>query len=138
VCRELPAITTAFVVATTAVTAVPLFAAAAATTAAAVAAATTAAVAATAATVAAATAAATGLSFVDADHAIHPFDVLEIVDGFLFFCIIGQFDKGEPALPAGFPIERQAALANFPVLTEEVTEILLFGIEREVAYVDCH
>lgn len=106
------------------------------TTAAAVAAATAAAVAAT--TVAAAATATTGLSLVDADHAVHPFDVLEIVDGFLFFGIIGQFDKGETALPAGFPIERQAALANFPVLTEEVTEILLFGIEREVAYVDCH
>jgi hypothetical protein len=108
------------------------------TTAAAVAAATAAAVAATATTVAAAATATTRLSFVDADHAVHPFDVLEIVDGFLFFGIIGQFDKGETALPAGFPIERQAALANFPVLTEEVTEILLFGIEREVAYVDCH
>jgi len=111
---------------------------AAATAAAAVATATAAAVAAATTAVAAATAAATRLSFVDADHAIHPFDVLEIVDGFLFFGIIGQFDKGKTALPAGFPIERQAALANFPVLTEEVTEILLFGIEREVAYVDCH
>lgn len=118
--------------------------AAAATTTAVAAAATTAAVATATAVaaattaIAAATAAATRLSFVDADHAIHPFDVLEIVDGFLFFGIIGQFDKGKTALPAGFPIERQAALANFPVLTEEVTEILLFGIEREVAYVDCH
>jgi hypothetical protein len=122
---------TAAAATTTAVAAAATTAAVATATAAAVAAATTTAI-------AAATAAATRLSFVDADHAIHPFDVLEIVDGFLFFGIIGQFDKGKTALPAGFPIERQAALANFPVLTEEVTEILLFGIEREVAYVDCH
>jgi hypothetical protein len=90
------------------------------------------------AAITAATTAATGLGFVDANHPVHPFDVLEIVDGLLFFGIIGQFDKGKTALTAGFPVEGQAALANFSVLTEKVTEILLFGVERKVAYVDCH
>jgi len=114
--------------------------AAAATAATAVAAATTAAIAAatTAATVTAAATAATGLGFVDTDHPVHPFDVLEIVDGLLFFGIIGEFNECKTALTAGFPVEGQAALANFSVLTEKVTEILLFGVERKVAYVDCH
>jgi hypothetical protein len=112
---------------------------AAATTAAAVTTAATAAVAtAAAAAITAAAATATGFGLVDANHPVHPFDVLEVVDGLLFFGIIGELDERKAALPAGFPIERQAALANFSVLTEKVTEILLFGVERKVAYVDCH
>jgi hypothetical protein len=111
---------------------------AAAATAATAVATTTTAVAATASAIAATTTPATGLGLVDADHPVHPFDVLEIVDGLLLLGIIGQFDECEAALATGFPIQGQAALANLSVLTEQVTEILLLGIEREVAYVDCH
>jgi hypothetical protein len=93
---------------------------------------------ATATITAAAAATATGFGLVDANHPVHPFDVLKIVDGLLFFGIIGELNERKTALPAGFPVERQAALANFSVLTEKVTEILLFGVERKVAYVDCH
>jgi hypothetical protein len=97
----------------------------------------TAAIATAAATVATATTT-TWFGFVDPDHPVHPFDVLEIVDGLLLFGVVREFDKGETALASSFPIKGQAALAHFSVLTEKVTEILLLGIEREVAYVDCH
>jgi hypothetical protein len=100
---------------------------------------------ATAATVAVATAAAaattaafTGGGFVDADHAAHPLDVLEVIDGLLFRSVIGEFHEGEAPLAAGFAIKGQAAVAHLSVLAEEIKEILTFGLEREVSDVDGH
>jgi hypothetical protein len=87
----------------------------------------------------AATAAAfTGGCFVDADHATHPLDVLKIVDGFLFVSIVRHFDESEAALAASLTIERQAALADLAVLAEQVKQILLFSLEREVSNVNGH
>jgi hypothetical protein len=119
--------TTAVATAATAAVATTAAAAAATVTAAAVAAAT------------AATAAAfTGGCFVDADHATHPLDVLKIVDGFLFVSIVRHFDESEAALAASLTIERQAALADLAVLAEQVKQILLFSLEREVSNVNGH
>lgn len=99
---------------------------------------TAAAAAVAAATAAAAAAAFTGGCFVDADHATHPLDVLKIVDGFLFFSIARHFDESEAALAASLTIERQAALADLAVLAEQVKQILLFSLEREVSNVNGH
>jgi len=87
---------------------------------------------------AAATTALTGGGFVDADHATHPLDVLEIVDGFLLVSVGRHLHEGETTLAAGFPVEREAALGHLAVLAEQIQQILLFGLEREVAYVNGH
>jgi hypothetical protein len=101
--------------------------------------ATAAAATAVAATTAAATAAAfTGGRFVDADHAAHPLHVLEVVDGLLLIGVIGHLHESEATLTTGFPVEGQAALGDFAVLAEKIEQILLFGLEREVAYVNGH
>ena len=124
------AVATAFTVATTAVAATPV--ATAIATAFAVATATVAAVAATT------TATFAGGGFVDADHPTHPFDILEVVDGFLLSCVIRQLNKGKTAFAACFPIKGQAALAHLSVLAEEIKQVLAFCLEREVADVDGH
>jgi hypothetical protein len=80
----------------------------------------------------------TGRGLVDADHPAHPLHILEIVDGFLFGGIIGQFNEGETAFAPGFPIEGQAALTHLPVLAEEIKEVLAFGLEREITDVNGH
>ena len=135
-----PAVVAAAAVAAAATTAVATATTAVATTAAAAAAVAAATV--TAAAVAAATAATaaafTGGCFVDADHATHPLDVLKIVDGFLFVSIVRHFDESEAALAASLTIERQAALADLAVLAEQVKQILLFSLEREVSNVNGH
>jgi len=94
--------------------------------------------AATAAAAAATTTALTGGGLVDADHATHPLHVLEVVDGFLLIGVVGHLHEGEAALATGLPVEGQAALGDFAVLAEEIEQILLFGLEREVAYVNGH
>jgi hypothetical protein len=125
-----PAIATAGTATATPATAV---AAAAATTA------TTAAVATTTTTAAAAAAATlTGGGLVDADHAAHPLHILEVVDGLLLGGVIGEFNEGESAFAAGFPVEGETALTDFAVLAEEIEKVLAFGLEREVADVDGH
>ena len=63
---------------------------------------------------------------------------MEIVDGFLLIGVVAHLDKSEAALTAGFPVEGQAALLDLAVLAEEIKQILLFGLEREVAYVNSH
>ena len=63
---------------------------------------------------------------------------MEVVDGFLLIGVVAHLDKSEAALTAGFPVEGQAALLDLAVLAEEVEQILLFGLEREVAYVNGH
>jgi len=135
-----PAVVAAAAVAAAATTAVAPAAAVATTAAAAaaVAAATVTAAAAVAAATAATAAAFTGGCFVDADHATHPLDVLKIVDGFLFVSIVRHFDESEAALAASLTIERQAALADLAVLAEQVKQILLFSLEREVSNVNGH
>jgi hypothetical protein len=105
-------------------------------TAVAAAAAATAAVATT--TTAAAAAALTGGGLVDADHAAHPLHILEVVDGLLLGGVIGEFNEGESAFAAGFPVEGETALTDFAVLAEEIEKVLAFGLEREVADVDGH
>jgi len=75
---------------------------------------------------------------VDADHATHPLHVLEVVNGLLLVGFVGHLDEGETALTAGFTVEGKAALGHFAVLAEEVKQILLFGLEREVADVNGH
>ena len=122
-----PAIATAGTATATPATAV---AAAAAATAATAAVATT--------TTAAAAAALTGGGLVDADHAAHPLHILEVVDGLLLGGVIGEFDEGESAFAAGFPVEGETALTDFAVLAEEIEKVLAFGLEREVADVDGH
>ena len=57
---------------------------------------------------------------VDADHASHPLDLLEVVDGFLFRCGVGQFDKGKAPFPARFPVQGKAALGDLSVGAEEI------------------
>jgi hypothetical protein len=84
------------------------------------------------------TAALTGGGLVDPDHPAHPLHILEIVDGFLFGGVIGQFNEGETALAPGFPIEGQAALTYLPVLAEEIKQVLAFGLEREITDVNGH
>jgi len=142
-----PAVATATAVAATAATTAAVAAAAtgaATATTAAVAAATTTAGATTAAAVAAPAAAATtataftGCGFVDADHAAHPFDILEVVDGFLLGGIVGELHEGKATLTAGFPVKGEAALADFAVLAEMIKQVLAFGLEREVADVNGH
>jgi hypothetical protein len=119
------AATTAAVSTTTAITATATAVAAAAVSA--------------AATVAtAATTPFAGGGFVDADHATHPLDILEVVDGFLLSRIIGELNKGKTALATCFPIKGQAALAHLSVLAEEIKQVLAFCLEREVADVDGH
>jgi hypothetical protein len=118
----------------------------AAATAAAVAAATAAITA--AATVAAATAAITaaaaaaaalaGGGFVNADHATHPFHILEVVDGLLLSGVVAELHESETALAAGFTVEGEAALADFAVLPKEIKQVFALGLEREVANVDGH
>ena len=98
----------------------------------------TAAVSATATVATAATTAFAGGGFVDADHATHPLDILEVVDGFLLSRIIGKLNKGKTALATCFPIKGQAALAHLSVLAEEIKQVLAFCLEREVADVDGH
>ncbi len=107
-------------------------------TAVAAAAAATAAVATTTTTAAAAAATLTGGGLVDADHAAHPLHILEVVDGLLLGGVIGEFNEGESAFAAGFPVEGETALTDFAVLAEEIEKVLAFGLEREVADVDGH
>ena len=57
---------------------------------------------------------------VDADHAAHPLDVLEVADGFLLSCGVGQFDKGKAPFAARFPVEGKAALGDLSVGAEEI------------------
>jgi hypothetical protein len=80
----------------------------------------------------------TGGGLVDADHATHPFDVLEVIDGFLLGGIVGELHEGKAAFTAGFAVEGEAALANFAVLAEKIKQVFAFGLEREVADVDGH
>jgi hypothetical protein len=101
----------------------------------------TAEVAATAATTAAAAAAATaaaGLSFVDADGATHPLNILEIFNCLGLFGLVGHFDKGETALAAGVAVEGEAALAHLSVLAEQMLDIFRFRIEGKIADVNGH
>jgi hypothetical protein len=97
----------------------------------------TAEVAATAATTAAATATA-GLSFVDADGATHPLNILEIFNCLGLFGLVGHFDKGETALAAGVAVEGEAALAHLSVLAEQMLDIFRFRIEGKIADVNGH
>jgi hypothetical protein len=127
------AIATATPAIATAGTATPTPATAVAAAAAATAASATAAVATT--TTAAAL---TGGGLVDADHAAHPLHILEVVDGLLLGGVIGEFDEGESAFAAGFPVEGETALTDFAVLAEEIEKVLAFGLEREVTDVDGH
>jgi hypothetical protein len=95
--------------------------------------------AAAAATTATATATAlTGGGFVDADHATHPFDLLEVIDGFLLGGIVGELHEGKATLAARFAVEGEAALADFAVLAEKIKQVFAFSLEREVADVDGH
>ena len=99
----------------------------------------TAEVAATAATTAAAAAtAAAGLSFVDADGATHPLNVLEVFNCLGLFGLVGHFDKGETALAAGVAVEGEAALAHLSVLAEQMLDIFRFRIEGKIADVNGH
>jgi hypothetical protein len=100
----------------------------------------TAEVAATAATTAAAAtaAAAAGLSFVDADGATHPLNILEIFNCLGLFGLVGHFDKGETALAAGVAVEGEAALAHLSVLAEQMLDIFRFRIEGKIADVNGH
>jgi hypothetical protein len=100
----------------------------------------TAEVAATAATTAATTAttAAAGLSFVDADGATHPLNILEIFNCLGLFGLVGHFDKSETALAAGVAVEGEAALAHLSVLAEQMLDIFRFRIEGKIADVNGH
>jgi hypothetical protein len=100
----------------------------------------TAEVAATAATAAAAATAtaAAGLSFVDADGATHPLNILEIFNCLGLFGLVGHFDKGETALAAGVAVEGEAALAHLSVLAEQMLDIFRFRIEGKIADVNGH
>jgi hypothetical protein len=140
-----PAVSTATAVAATATAGTSTAAAtgAAATTAAAAIAAAGATTAAAAAVTTAAAAATTTTTFtggglVDADHATHPFDVLEVIDGFLLGGVVGELHEGKAALAAGFAVEGEAALADFAVLAEKIKQVFAFSLEREVADVDGH
>jgi hypothetical protein len=85
-----------------------------------------------------ATTAAAGLSLVDADHAAHPLDILEFVDGLGFLSITGQLNKGKTAFATRVPIEGQAALLQLPILGKQALEIFHFGIEGKITHVNCH
>jgi len=98
----------------------------------------TAEVAATAAATAATATAAAGLSFVDADGATHPLNVLEIFNCLGLFGLVGHFDKGETALAASVAVEGEAALAHLSVLTEQMLDIFRFRIEGKIADVNGH
>jgi hypothetical protein len=91
-----------------------------------------------AATTTTTTTAFTGGGLVDADHATHPFDVLEVIDGFLLGGIVGELHEGKATLSAGFAVEGEAALADFAVLAEKIKQVFAFSLEREVADVDGH
>jgi hypothetical protein len=95
-------------------------------------------VAATAATTAATATAAAGLSFVDADGATHPLNILEIFNCLGLFGLVGHFDKGETALAAGVAVEGEAALAHLSVLAEQMLDIFRFRIEGKIADVNGH
>jgi hypothetical protein len=97
-----------------------------------------AATAATTATAAAAATAAAGLSFVDADGATHPLNILEIFNCLGLFGLVGHFDKGETALAAGVAVEGEAALAHLSVLAEQMLDIFRFRIEGKIADVNGH
>ena len=78
----------------------------------------------------------TGLGFVHADVAAHPFDVLQVIDGFLLIGFAGHVDKPKAALAPGFAIQRQAALFDRSIFSKKAVEIFLFAIPREIADVD--
>jgi hypothetical protein len=63
---------------------------------------------------------------------------LEVVDGLLLGSIVAEFHEGETALTAGLTVERQAALADFAVLAEQIKQVLALSLEREVADVNGH
>jgi len=91
-----------------------------------------------AAATATATATAAGLSFVDADGATHPLNILEIFNCLGLFGLVGHFDKGETALAAGVAVEGEAALAHLSVLAEQMLDIFRFRIEGKIADVNGH
>jgi hypothetical protein len=124
--------------ATAAVAAATTGAAAAAAIATAAGATTAAAAITAAATTATTTTAFTGGGLVDTDHATHPFDVLEVIDGFLLGGIVGELHEGKATLAAGFAVEGEAALTDFAVLAEKIKQVFAFSLEREVADVDGH
>ena len=92
----------------------------------------------TAASAAAATAALTRSGFVDADHATHPFDVLEIVNRFLLVFVAVHLNETEAALTTCFTVEGEAGALHFAVLAEQVKQVLLLSLEGEIADVDGH
>jgi hypothetical protein len=97
------------------------------------------AIATTAAAAAPATATAgAGFGFVNANAAAHPFDVLEVVDGGGLLGVAAHLHEGETALATGVAIQGQAALAHASVGSEQLLQILHFGIEGEVADINGH
>ena len=92
----------------------------------------------TTATATAATRAFTWCCFIHANHSPHPFNVLKIVNRFLFVCIVCHLNESKTTLAPRLSIEREAACLDFAVLAEQVEQVLLFRLEREVAYVNGH
>jgi hypothetical protein len=114
--------------------------AAAATEAATTAAATTtaAAEATTAAAAAAASASFTRAGFVDGEIATINVLAVEGSDGSLSFRVVGHFDEAETAGAAGVTVHDEGRRSDLTESSEEILELRLRGLEREIADVHLH
>ena len=75
---------------------------------------------------------AAGLSNAHGDGTSHPFDILEIVDGFFFFVSAVEVNEGEAALTTGLTVEGHRALADFSVLAEQVDQVFPLCVPGEI------
>jgi hypothetical protein len=66
------------------------------------------------------------------DGTTHPFDILKIVDGGLFFSRVAKVNEGESALTTGLTVEGHRALADFTVLAEQVNEVFSLCVPGEI------
>ena len=75
---------------------------------------------------------ATRFSNTHGDGTTHPFDILKIVDGGLFFSRVAEINEGESTLTTGLTVEGHRALADFTVLAEQVNEVFSLCVPGEI------
>ena len=75
---------------------------------------------------------------VDGQLATAQFAPVELMNGFLGFCIQGHIHKAKATRLAGELVLEKIDIRNLAIRGEQATDFIFAGIERDISYIDIH